>query len=160
MKIGVVSDTHGNLKNTERAVKLLKQHDLETILHCGDICGAEVVEMFSEWPTHFVAGNCDDPDLMRFAVEQAGQNWHGEFGDLTIGPRTIALLHGHDSTRFEAACRSEIYDLICYGHTHVHETHQQKATTILNPGALHRANPHTFAMVDLETMEVEFVPLG
>ena len=35
MKIGVISDTHGSLDNTKKALEILK--DCDTILHLGDV---------------------------------------------------------------------------------------------------------------------------
>ena len=35
MKIGVISDTHGSLENTRKALDILKECD--TILHLGDV---------------------------------------------------------------------------------------------------------------------------
>ena len=159
MKIGVVSDTHGNIPNTERAIEILKAQNVEAVLHCGDICGIEIVPLFADWPTHFVTGNCDNPDLMKITVERAGQFWHGMFGDFTIGKRHIALLHSHESGRLEKTANAGIYDLVCHGHTHVNEQHRVGETLVLNPGALHRANPHTIAIVDLETMVAEHIAL-
>jgi hypothetical protein len=39
------------------------------------------------------------------------------------------------------------------------EQHQVGPTLVLNPGALHRARPHTFAIVDLKTMQATHIPI-
>ena len=161
MRIGVVSDTHGHLHNTLAAVRMLEELEVEAVLHCGDIGSAEVVTAFSAWPTHFVFGNCDyDQDDLRRAIEMARQSCHERFGDLTLGGRRIALIHSDDVQRFRETINSRDYDLVCYGHTHKAESHNQGKTLVLNPGALYRANPHTLAIVELKTLEPTIIRLG
>lgn len=160
MRIGIVSDTHGQLETTQAAVDRLKLLDVQAVLHCGDIGSLEVVPLFSSWPTHFVFGNVDhDEEELRREIETAGQTCHARFGDLQLGGRRIALLHSDDARRFHQVQRSGEYDLVCYGHTHCAEEHRDGSTLVLNPGALHRARPHSFAVVDLPLLHVEFVPL-
>jgi len=160
MRIGVVSDTHGHAANTEAAVGMLQSLEVEEVLHCGDICGAEIPRHLAAWPTHYVFGNCDsDRDAQRAAIVAAGGVCHDRFGDFELGGRRIALLHSHDAALFRKVCTSDVYDLVCYGHTHVAEHHKNGKTLILNPGALFRATPHSVAVVDLKTMEATIVPL-
>ena len=160
MRIAVVSDTHGNLGNTRKAVTLLDKYAVQAVLHCGDIGTASIIGLFAEWPAHFVFGNVDgDPVSLRQAITDTGQTCHERFADLQLNGRRIALLHGDDARRLSEATESGEYDLVCYGHTHKPEQHMSGNTLVLNPGALHRANPHTFAVVDLDTLAVESVPL-
>jgi len=160
MRIGVISDTHGNVANTRAAVRMLEALEVEALLHCGDIGAVEIPRLLAAWPAHFVLGNCDyDADGLRAAIEQAGLHYAGRFGDLTLGGRRIALLHSDDARAFQRACTSGQYDLVCYGHTHRAEQHRESATLVLNPGALHRANPHSLAVVELATLEATIVPL-
>lgn len=159
MKIGVISDTHGHAANTQAAVEKLEQLNVEQILHCGDVGGSEVVAQFEQWPTHFVSGNCDYPDQLGQVVNSHQQHWEGMFGDLSLGGKRIALLHSHEEHRFHEAKHSGDYDLVCYGHTHVKEHHTVGNTIVLNPGAMYRAPIFTFAIVDLETMEIEHIEL-
>lgn len=160
MYLGVVSDTHGSVPNTLQAVTLLARYKPEAVIHCGDLVSGSVIPLFSEWPTHFVFGNCDaDTASLRLAIQEAGQTCHGRFGEIELGGRRIAFLHSDDASRFHDTIHSGDYDLVCYGHTHEPEWHQVGKTIVLNPGALHRANPHTFAVVNLITMEIEHIPL-
>jgi len=161
MRLGVVSDTHGSVRNTLQAVTLLEQYDVSAVLHCGDIVSAGIVPLFTEWPTHFVFGNCDSETAdLRLAMEEAGQFCHGRFGSLDLDGKRVAFLHGDDAERLRETIALGKYDLVCYGHTHRHEFHHEGDTLVLNPGALYRASPHSFAVVDLATMAVTHVPLG
>jgi len=158
MRIGVVSDTHGNLSSARRAADLLLDEKVEQVLHCGDIGSPEVVQIFSRWPGHYVFGNCDhDFSALTEAIELLEQTCHGEFGEIDLAGCRIALVHGHDHRRFQQAVGSQLYQLVCYGHTHVPEEHYEGQTLVLNPGALFRANPRTIAIVELPSLEIHRV---
>jgi putative phosphoesterase len=139
---------------------MLESLDVEVVLHCGDIGSAAVVELFAAWPTHFVFGNCDgDRSALAAAIESAGQTCHGEFGDITLEGKRIAMLHGDDSHRFRQTLSSGDWDLVCYGHTHVAAIQRHGRTLSLNPGALYRANPHSLAVVDLPSLQATIISL-
>ena len=160
MRIGVISDTHGNVTNTQTAVRMLESLDVHAVLHAGDIGSAAIPKLLAAWPAHFVFGNCDhDHEELRAAIDAAGLVCHGHFGDILLGGRRIALIHSHDARLFRHVCTSNEYDLVCYGHTHSAEQHREGQTLILNPGALHRANPHSIAVVELDSLEATIVPL-
>jgi putative phosphoesterase len=160
MRLGIVSDTHGNVENTRLAVRVLDSLGVDAVLHCGDIGSLEVVELLAGWPTHFVFGNCDT-DLDNFAegIRQLGQHCHGMFGDLAFEGLRVALLHSHDGRRFRQTIDCGEYSLVCYGHTHVAAIDRRGGTLVLNPGAMYRANPHSVAVVDLPAVEASIVPV-
>ena len=140
MRIGVISDTHGHVENTQAAVRMLQSLEVEAVLHAGDIGSAAIPPLVAGWPAHFVFGNCDpNGEELRAAIVQAGQTCHGRFGDLTLGGRRIALIHSDDARLFRQVCTCGEYDLVCYGHSHLAEQHAEGNTLILNPGALYRA---------------------
>lgn len=160
MRIGVVSDTHGHVANTLAAINLLESLGVDRVLHCGDIGTEAIPPLFKAWPTDFVFGNCDHARAeLLAAIHAAGLTCHNVFGDLEIAGRRIALIHSDDQRRFREVTISGMYDLVCYGHTHVGRVEQLGRTTVLNPGALYRANPHSLAIVDLATMDVDVVHL-
>lgn len=158
MILGIVSDTHAHSANTLAAARMLESLAVDEVIHCGDIGSPEIVRLFAAWPTHFVLGNVDTPDLkLPQAIEAARQTCHGRFGRLERGGRQIAFLHGDDSALLSATIASGDYDLVCHGHTHVAALRQQGKTQVLNPGAMYRAQPHSIAVVDLDTMTVTHV---
>ncbi len=73
--------------------------------------------------------------------------------------RRFALIHSDDPRKFREMIGSGAYELVCYGHTHVAKIEQIGRTIVLNPGALYRANPHSVAVVDLDTMHTEIINL-
>jgi uncharacterized protein len=161
MRIAVVSDTHGHIGYTTAAVRAIRQEHVGVVLHCGDIGSAAIVPQFSEWPTHFVFGNVDDDDgPLSAEISAAGQTCHQRFGTLILDGVKIAFLHSDDWVLFDETVETGAYDLVCYGHTHVAEQHRVGKTLVLNPGALYRATPHTFAVVELPGLDVRHVTVG
>lgn len=156
MRIGVVSDTHGHGDYTRAAVDVLHQEDVDVVLHCGDIGGVEIPDLFAPWPdTHFVFGNVDrDERGLRDAIQAAGLHCHGRFAELRFAETRIAVVHGDDGIRFREAIRGGQFDLVCYGHTHVAESHSEDGVLVLNPGAIYRASPHSLAIVQLPELLV------
>ena len=69
----------------------------------------------------------------------------------------MAFVHGDDVDQLRDLERSEAFDFLFHGHTHIAAERQSGPTRVINPGALHRANPKTFIILDLETRQVESV---
>jgi putative phosphoesterase len=160
MRIGIVSDTHGHLAYTRKAVEALAENRVERVFHCGDIGSCEIVPLFAPWPTHFVFGNCDhDHAELERTIELWEQTSHGLFGSVELAGTKVALTHGHVPQLLRDAISSKKHRLVCYGHTHLREHHYEGETLVLNPGALFRANPHSIALVDLPELTVTSVEI-
>jgi len=154
-KLGVISDTHGLLKETVRAVQLFRDHDVPTVIHCGDVGSSAVVRAFQGIETHFVFGNVDGEDVaFRLAAEETGNRFHGWFGSIEQSGKRIAFLHGH-LPQFEQESESGNWDLLCFGHTHVASLQMRGSTLLLNPGAFKRVFRPTIAVVTLPDLTVE-----
>ena len=95
MKIGVLSDTHGEMGAVRQAIRILHEQHVGLAIHCGDV-GAEVVPLLKGLPTHFVPGNMDDPEQLREAITEPEHTLHQQLGTLEIEGRRLAFLHGHD----------------------------------------------------------------
>jgi uncharacterized protein len=160
VRLGLISDTHGQVDVTRLAVRMFESLDVERVLHCGDIGSPEVVALFAPWPTDFVFGNCDtDQKLLRSAIDRAGKVCHDEFGDLEIEGVRIALVHSHNRRLFAASVGSGRYNTICYGHTHIAAVEKRGDTLLVNPGAIYRATPHSVAVLELPQNTATIVEL-
>jgi len=149
-KLGIISDTHGCLKETVRAVQLFRERNVQTVIHCGDIGGSAVVRAFQRITTHFVLGNMDnDAETLRLVIDETGNHFHGCFGSIEQDGKRIAFLHGHETERFEQELASGNWDLLCYGHTHAADMQMRGATLLLNPGAFTRVSQPTITIVTL-----------
>ena len=158
MLIGVVSDTHGHSEFAQAAAATLESFSVEQVLHCGDIGSTGVVQVFSKWPTHYVFGNTDEcRDVLQEEIEAEGGICYGLAAEFELGGRRIGFTHGDDGSVLTRMIRSQQYDLVCFGHTHVKSVRREGKTLVLNPGALYRAAVHTVAIIDLESMSYEIV---
>ncbi len=161
MRIGIVSDTHSRLPALNRALALLRDRGVRTVLHCGDIEDASVIAAFDGFDAHFVFGNCDDDrEGIRHAVAAGGQTLHEPFGNLELAGVRLAFVHGDDAALLRDVERGDYFDYLFYGHTHRAEEHRTGRTRVINPGALHRARPKSFLVLDLadgttESLEVD-----
>jgi uncharacterized protein len=158
MKIGVLSDTHGEVWAVQRAMRILQSLRVSLAIHCGDI-GLEIVPLLQGLPTHFVFGNMDDPKRMREAITDPEHTLHDKLGSLEIEGRRVAFLHGDDVKLLHHTIHSGHWDLICHGHTHAFSSGFEGPTLVLNPGAVGRTSRPSLAVVDLPSLDVTEIPL-
>jgi putative phosphoesterase len=151
MRIGILSDTHDQVRRTAQAVALLRDEGAEVLIHCGDMTGVSVVEECADLPSYFVFGNCDS-DISRLtrAMSLIGAVCLGQGGCIELGGKRIAVTHG-DSQRELDRLREMSPHYLFLGHSHLASDQRDGATRVINPGALHRASTHTVAVLDLET---------
>ncbi len=160
MIIGIMSDSHGDAEVTARAVELLERHGAEKLLHCGDICSEGVLDELAGHDCTFVWGNCDEPDeMLRGYVATLGLPWPEWPIRIEIDGKRLGLCHGHEHG-FITARREAGLDYLFHGHTHSASDYRENGCRIINPGALHRADPLTVAILDLETDELTFFDAG
>jgi hypothetical protein len=158
MKIGVISDTHGEVRLTRQALDILDTLQVDLTLHCGDV-GCEVVPLLSGRQVHLVAGNTDDLDSLRAAIIKPEHTLHDQLGTLEIEGCRVAFLHGHDVKLLRHTIHSGDWDLVCHGHTHAFSSSREGSTLVLNPGAVSRTSSPSMAVVELPSLKVTEIPL-
>ncbi|MCS7046603.1 MAG: metallophosphatase family protein, partial [Gemmataceae bacterium] len=84
---------------------------------------------------------------------------HEPFGSLDVAGRTLGFLHGDDPGLLRDLIASEAFAYVFHGHTHARRDHRNGPTRIINPGALHRARPRSFAVLEVVSGALEFVDL-
>lgn len=162
MNIAVMSDTHGLDDYARQAMALCRELDVKRIIHCGDIGGSKMVDVFCDLPLDFVYGNCDQgsQNLLARRLEEKGGTLHGRFGSVEIEGVKIAFLHGDDDMLLDTEIDSGRWDLVCHGHTHRFELSCHGKTTVLNPGAFQRRwETPCFCVVTLPRLDVTRIPL-
>ena len=158
VRIGIISDTHDQILRTERAIEILRSHDISALLHCGDLIGPEMIYLCSCFPFYFVFGNHDAdfvPQLQAAATEVGAHclRWSGE---IVLAEKKIAIVHGHlstDTTRL----LSGNPDYLFSGHSHVARDVLVSKTRRMIPGALHDAETFSVAVLDLVSDSLQFV---
>jgi putative phosphoesterase len=151
MLIGILSDSHGDAIATATAIRLLEARGVEYLVHCGDICSEAVLDDLAGHPCTFVWGNCDSPGpTMRKYLQSLGLAWPEPPVILELGGKRIAVFHGHERSFASVADRVDL-DYVFYGHTHKYADRRVGRVRFINPGALHRAKPHTCALLDLRS---------
>lgn len=157
MLIGVLSDTHDRTDAMAAGMNLLREANAEHFIHCGDVGSVRVLDHLAGLPSAFVWGNTDwdRAGLARYG-ETIGVRCYGAFGELCLGGKAIALLHGDDAKLKQRILAEQNHDYLLQGHSHFREDRKVGRVRIVNPGALHRANPKTVAMIDTERDSVTY----
>jgi hypothetical protein len=154
MRIGVVSDTHNNLRSVRAIVEIFDRAEVERVVHTGDVTQAKVLDAFAPMRAPLV-GVWGNNDLERPTLEAAAARhamhmvdgalhleWHARRIVVTHDPRDLAphLEHGPA--------------LALHGHTHLHRHERANGTLIFNPGECAGMLPghNRVGIVDLETL--------
>ncbi|HEV8604704.1 MAG TPA: YfcE family phosphodiesterase [Tepidisphaeraceae bacterium] len=161
MIIGILSDTHDRTDAMAAAVQLLQARGAEYFIHCGDVGSTAVLDSLAGLKGAFVWGNCDwdRTGLQRYA-QVIGIDCFGAFGELEVDGRRIAVHHGDDPKLKQRLLSEQRHDYLLQGHTHVRQDVRVGKIRLINPGALHRANPKTVALLDTARDAVEFLEIG
>ncbi|MBT8041678.1 MAG: YfcE family phosphodiesterase [Kiritimatiellales bacterium] len=162
MKIGILSDTHGDIPAAANAAAAFRLTGVEAVFHCGDIGSFDVLTELAglEVPVHAVLGNVDIYSSdWKFFPTNVGVVLHGRFGDIELGGKRIALLHSDDRRTHHQTVSSGDYDLVLTGHSHEVHDFFEGATRCINPGAAGRGSPGTCAVLDLESGALRIVTL-
>lgn len=157
--LGIVSDSHDDAAQLTAALNLLRTRGAQFFIHCGDLCAPEMLAHFVGLPAAFVWGNCDDRRALEHHAARLGIACHGAVGDLTLGGKRIAFLHGDDGARQQQLLAAQQHDYLFHGHTHVADDRRIGRTRLINPGALHRARRKTVALLDLRNDALEFLTI-
>jgi uncharacterized protein len=159
MKIAIMSDIHDNIWKLSDA--LLRTGEAKALLFLGDFCAPFTLKQMAEnfdGPVHVVWGNNDGDKwlLTRIANEAGNVTLYGEFADINIEGRHIAMTHYPHIAR-PLADGGE-YDLVLYGHDHNVRLERVKNTLLLNPGeVMGRLGKSTFALYDTVSGDAEIV---
>ena len=162
-RIGLLSDSHGDVRMTNAALEALCARNPAAIIHLGDVCDDRVLEALAgncdadghEIPAFAVPGNMDDDPraLVRHGERMGVQVGHPALA-FTSGGALLVAHHGH-VRRVESAAHERGATHILHGHTHLVRDEQVNGVRMLNPGALHRAQRFTAAVLDLANGEFE-----
>lgn len=127
-KIGVISDTHGLLR--DEAAELLADSDI--ILHAGDIGNQAVIVRLQEIaPVVAIRGNVDKDSWAASVPEQEA---------VEIGGKFFYLIHNVNEMNLDPAGQ---FDVVVSGHSHKPGMTSKNGVLYFNPGS---AGPRRFSL--------------
>ena len=142
MRIGVISDTHGDQATIRQVIKLLT--DVDMWLHAGD-CSQDVeyLKDLVAVPVISVRGNCDGNSTAKideFVDDDGHRIWltHGHCYGVKQGTQDLVRWGKH-------------HDVVAvvYGHTHVPDNHWCEGLLIFNPGSAYGSHA-TCGILDID----------
>ncbi|WP_303871580.1 metallophosphoesterase [Acetobacterium wieringae] len=158
MKIGVMSDSHGNLKAVKQAVE--EMGPVDVIIHLGDyVEDALYLRTITNAPVHILKGNLDS-----FA-DQGSMSL-----ETTLGGFRVFACHGHkhgvknDLHHLYYAGLEKSAQVILYGHTHHAYIEDDGQVLLMNPGSVGAPrldDPASYGLITIEAGEIEakIIPL-
>jgi len=158
MKIGIVSDTHNNIKLTQKALGIFRERGITMVLHAGDFTSPRMLRLFKNFDCKFIIGN-GDIDTEELNAESIRLEF-GPIGEkcvFELEGKKFILFHGNDVPRFRETVASGIYDYIIKGHTHFFENYTSGKTRVINPGCLYTGSDCSVAILDTKTDKVEMI---
>lgn len=145
MKIGVISDTHGDHGAIRLAVQMIP--DADVWLHAGDYSqDATYLARLVSAPVFAAKGNCDGLSTAKVDefVEVAGKK--------------IWITHGHRYSVKQSVAelvqwgKQYEVDVVVFGHTHLPDNQQCEGILIFNPGSAGepRVGHGTFGILEID----------
>ena len=136
MKIGVVSDTHNNLKNIEIIINLFNDEKVPVVIHTGDITSAKTLERFSKLNSELI-GVYGNNDRNESGLEEVAQKNNFKFQEpprrLNLYDRQIVIFHEPDNID-QFLSENKLIQVVLYGHTHRYENYTKNGVLYFNPG--------------------------
>jgi hypothetical protein len=159
--IGIMADSHDNLKSIKLAVRLFNETECSLVIHAGDFVApfaARELENLS-CPVKAVFGNCDGE---KKGLEKVFHSF-GEIkkAPLTFNHENLNFLVTHIPAAQGSYPASEKNSVIIFAHTHKPEVKRQKKNLLINPGETGGwvSGKSTVALLDPKTLSVDIITL-
>ena len=158
--IGIISDTHENENAIRNAVKIFKSRNVDFVVHCGDIISPPMLEHFKGLRMKFVYGNNDgERSGLNERAKSFGWEEVADEKEFEYKGKKFYVYHGTKREILDNAIKSNKYDYVLTGHTHIKRDERAGKTRVINPGALFRIYPRTIALLDVGKDKLEFVKI-
>lgn len=163
MKISIMSDSHDNWSNLEKAVEIANQENCEYLLFAGDLIAPPGLAIFEKFKgkIKFVWGNNEAERVGITRKMDTSQNMEmcGDIFEDTID--NIKIFMNHYPRITELAAKSKEFDLCIHGHTHIYREERVGDTILLNPGEIqgYKTGKPSFVIFDTQTKEIKKIEL-
>lgn len=161
MLVGVVSDTHNNIKSVKAIINIFNEEKVDCVIHTGDISKASTLREFSKLNCQLlgVFGNNDRNEL---GLNEVCQEFNFLFQEppflINLLNRKIVIFHEPDSIEEYLKENSNI-DVVLFGHTHRYLEETKEEVLYLNPGesAGFFEGKNALGIVNLDNLKVKRV---
>jgi hypothetical protein len=165
MRIAVLADIHENYHNLLRALDLMTELEVTSILCLGDLMNAGIAQVLADAqiPVFSIWGNNDGDKTTVLGVA------HDSGSNLTMGVQTYAFVEvdgrkvflTHYADLAQPMAKTQEFDAVFFGHEHRPSLEQVGNCLVVNPGEIsaHKTGTATFAVYDTELNQVEIVPV-
>ena len=135
MILGIVGDTHNNLKNISKICEIFNNENTDLVLHTGDITLPKSLHAFNSLncKIYAVFGNNDIEE--KESLKKVAKNMNCTLSEepyfFKLEGVSICLIHHPELIDTNLLERS---DIILHGHTHRYRNEMIRNTLIFNPG--------------------------
>ena len=161
MRVAIVSDSHNNIANLEKAVARANVEGCEQFFHLGDFTTGRTADTLAGFRggIQCVFGNCDsDIQGLKRALTRVGGEIDPPPFSFRLSEWRILLLH--EPVGLEPQADTQNYDYIFYGHMHRVDHRRVGKTTILCPGESGSRNGNaTLCIADLISGQFDWIYL-
>lgn len=134
--MGVVSDTHNNIKNIDRVISIFNEKKVDLVVHTGDIASAKALTKFSGLKCDFfgVYGNNDRGEKgLLDIVNLYDFNFRQPPYPLSILNKNIVIFH--EPELIDKYLKENLnVDIVLHGHTHRYRNESKNGVLYFNPG--------------------------
>jgi hypothetical protein len=158
MLVGVVSDTHNNIKNIENIINIFNKEEVSLVIHTGDISKAETLRLFSglDCPMTGVFGNNDRiEEGLKEACHECNFNFQEPPLSLSLEGKKIAVFHEPELVDGYIKKHKDV-QLIIHGHTHRYREETLNNIIFFNPGesAGSLKGKNALGIIDLKDLKI------
>jgi len=158
MLVGVVSDTHNNIKSIKSIIDIFNKENVDYVIHTGDISNALSLRKFSELNCQLL-GVFGNNDRNEGGLKEVCEEFNFLFREppflINLLNRKIAIFHEPDSID-DYLIENRNIDLVLFGHTHRYTEETKNKVVYFNPGesAGFFRGKNAVGIVDLNNLEI------
>ena len=159
MQIGIVSDTHNNLKNIDTIIYLFNKEKVSFVIHTGDIANANSLNKFSQLNSKLI-GVYGNNDRNEKGLKEIAYRNNFLFQEppklINLCNKNIAIFHEPEDID-DFLTKNQKIDIVIHGHTHRYRNEVKKGVLFFNPGesAGMYAGKNAIGILDLKKMETK-----
>jgi len=159
MQIGIVSDTHNNLKNIDTIIALFNKEKVSFVIHTGDIANANSLNKFSQLNCKLI-GVYGNNDRNEKGLKEIANRNNFLFQEppklINLCNKNIAIFHEPEEID-DFLTENQKIDIVIHGHTHRYRNETKNGVLFFNPGesAGMYAGKNAIGILDLKSIETK-----